>query len=91
MGGGAGDRLGGSGQQPAGVAEVDRADTPQETAERADLVLLLDEWRHYRELDRCAFSTVVRRMRVLDGRNALDRNAWEAAGWSYRALGRRAG
>jgi hypothetical protein len=25
---------------------------------------------------------------MLDGRNALDREAWEAAGWSYRALGR---
>jgi UDPglucose 6-dehydrogenase len=28
---------------------------------------------------------------VLDGRQALDRDVWEAAGWSYRALGRRAG
>ena len=27
--------------------------------------------------------------RVLDGRNALDREAWESAGWTYRALGRR--
>jgi hypothetical protein len=38
-----------------------------------------------------AFARVVRRTSVLDGRNALDRDAWEAAGWSYRPLGRRAG
>ena len=30
-------------------------------------------------------------IRTADGRNALDRDAWEAAGWAYRALGRRAG
>jgi UDPglucose 6-dehydrogenase len=33
---------------------------------------------------------VVAPRRVLDGRNALDREVWEAAGWTYRALGRRA-
>jgi len=45
----------------------------------------------YRELDPVAFGEVVRQKRVLDGRNALSRTTWEAAGWSYRALGRRAG
>ena len=34
---------------------------------------------------------VVAREAVLDGRNALDQEAWTGAGWSYRALGRRAG
>ena len=36
-------------------------------------------------------ASVVAQKRVLDGRNALDRDAWTAAGWTYRALGRRAG
>jgi hypothetical protein len=45
----------------------------------------------YRELDPVAFGEVVRQKRVLDGRNALSRTTWEAAGWSYRALCRRAG
>src|SRR3712207_6903339 len=56
----------------------------------SDLVLVLTEWRQYRELDPVAFSRVVAQRRVLDGRNALDREAWTAAGWTYRALGRRA-
>ncbi|WP_418276160.1 UDP-glucose dehydrogenase family protein [Isoptericola jiangsuensis] len=54
----------------------------------AELVLLLTEWREYRELDPVAVGEVVARRQVLDGRNALDRAAWEAAGWTYRSLGR---
>jgi UDPglucose 6-dehydrogenase len=69
--------------------QLDYADSPEDAAERADLVLLLTEWAQYRELDPVAFGSVVRQKRVLDGRNALDRARWEAAGWSYRALGRR--
>jgi UDPglucose 6-dehydrogenase len=71
--------------------QLDYADTAEEAAERADAVLVLTEWRQYRELDPVAFGRIVKQKRVLDGRNALDRDAWEAAGWSYRALGRRAG
>ena len=71
--------------------QLDYADTAEEAAERADAVLLLTEWQQYRELDPVAFGTVVKQKRVLDGRNALDREAWTAAGWAYRALGRRAG
>jgi UDPglucose 6-dehydrogenase len=69
--------------------QLDYADTAEEAAERADAVLVLTEWRQYRELDPVTFGRVVARKRVLDGRNALDRETWEAAGWSYRALGRR--
>ncbi|SFO10466.1 UDPglucose 6-dehydrogenase [Geodermatophilus obscurus] len=70
---------------------LDFAATPEEAAERANAVLVLTEWRQYRELDPVAFGEVVASRRVLDGRNALDREAWTAAGWTYRALGRRAG
>jgi UDPglucose 6-dehydrogenase len=69
--------------------QLDYADTAEEAARGADAVLVLTEWREYRELDPTAFAEVVAQRRVLDGRNALDRETWEAAGWSYRALGRR--
>src|SRR5690242_12434588 len=61
--------------------QLDYADSAEDAAERADAVLLLTEWKQYRELDPVSFGRVVRRRRVLDGRNALDRSAWEAAGW----------
>src|SRR5215218_5948237 len=71
--------------------QLDYASTPEEAAERADAVLVLTEWQQYRALDPVSFGTVVKQKRVLDGRNALDRDAWTAAGWTYRALGRRTG
>jgi UDPglucose 6-dehydrogenase len=72
-------------------AQLDVVDTPEQAAERADAVLVLTEWKQYRELDPVTFGKLVSQRRVLDGRNALDREAWTAAGWTYRALGRRAG
>jgi UDPglucose 6-dehydrogenase len=70
---------------------LDFCQTPEEAAQRADAVLVLTEGKQYRELDPVAFGRIVARKAVLDGRNALDREAWTAAGWTYRALGRRAG
>ena len=64
------------------------APTAEEAAENADVVLLLTEWAEYRELDPVKFGEIVRNKRILDGRNVLDVEAWRAAGWQYRALGR---
>jgi UDPglucose 6-dehydrogenase len=65
------------------------AATTDEAVEGADVILLLTEWREYRTLDPAKLATAVAHPRILDGRNALDPEAWRAAGWTYRALGRR--
>ena len=65
------------------------AETAEEAATGADVVLLATEWAEYRELDPDVLATVVRKKRILDGRNVLDPEAWRDAGWTYRALGRR--
>ena len=54
----------------------------------ADLVLHLTEWKVYRELDPAKMAKLVANPIIIDGRNALDREAWIAAGWKFRALGR---
>ena len=54
----------------------------------ADLVLHLTEWKVYRELDPAKLAKLVANPIIIDGRNALDREAWIAAGWKFRALGR---
>ncbi|HEY6797254.1 MAG TPA: UDP-glucose/GDP-mannose dehydrogenase family protein [Kineosporiaceae bacterium] len=64
------------------------AETAEQACARADAVLLLTEWKVYRELDPAALGGIVRARTVLDGRNALDPARWRAAGWTYRALGR---
>ena len=38
--------------------QLDYAETPEEAAERADAVLLLTEWKQYRELDPVAFGKI---------------------------------
>lgn len=54
----------------------------------ADALLLLTEWREYRDLDPYATGNLVGARRILDGRNVLDAVKWRAAGWQYRGLGR---
>ena len=64
------------------------ADTAEEAATGADVVLLATEWTEYRELDPEKLATVVRTRNIVDGRNVLHPAEWRAAGWTYRALGR---
>jgi UDPglucose 6-dehydrogenase len=56
--------------------------------EGADLVLHLTEWKIYREIDPIKVKSLVKSATMIDGRNALDRDKWIAAGWKFRALGR---
>jgi UDPglucose 6-dehydrogenase len=60
----------------------------QDAAADAHVVLLLTEWREFRELDPDELGAVVAERNMVDGRNALDPERWRAAGWHYRALGR---
>ena len=63
-------------------------DDIEECLRDAEIVLHLTEWKMYRELDPGVIKSLVKRAILIDGRNALDRSAWQAAGWRVRALGR---
>lgn len=54
----------------------------------ADVVLHLTEWKFYRELDPVMIGSLVRGKQLVEGRNALDVDAWRAAGWRVRSVGR---
>ena len=56
--------------------------------QEAELVLHLTEWKIYREIDPRELITLVAQPTIIDGRNALDREKWQQAGWKFRALGR---
>ena len=60
----------------------------EECVTGADLVLHLTEWKIYREIDPAELIKFVAQPKVIDGRNALDRDKWRSAGWNFRALGR---
>jgi UDPglucose 6-dehydrogenase len=54
----------------------------------ADAVVLVTEWKQFRELDPEQTKELVNTPLVIDGRNILDAEAWRAAGWTYRGFGR---
>ncbi|MFY1678430.1 MULTISPECIES: UDP-glucose dehydrogenase family protein [unclassified Streptomyces] len=67
---------------------LDYAESAVEAVRGADVVLHLTEWREFREIDPAALGEVAAGRVILDGRNALDGEAWRRAGWTYRAMGR---
>ncbi|MGV8851194.1 MAG: UDP-glucose dehydrogenase family protein [Rhodoglobus sp.] len=67
---------------------LDYVATAVEAARDADVVLVLTEWREYRDIDPNDFGSVVSVRAILDGRNCLNPVQWREAGWTYRALGR---
>ncbi|NLA64545.1 MAG: UDP-glucose/GDP-mannose dehydrogenase family protein [Leucobacter sp.] len=55
----------------------------------AEVVLLVTEWPEYRyDLDPAHAAKLVARPVIVDARNALNRDAWRAAGWRVRGMGR---
>lgn len=63
-------------------------DTAEEAITGADLVLLLTEWRQFRDLDPTAVVHLPNRPAIIDGRNVLDPQQWRSAGWTYHGMGR---
>ncbi|MCB2413292.1 UDP-glucose/GDP-mannose dehydrogenase family protein [Demequina sp. TTPB684] len=59
-----------------------------ESLKDADAVVLLTEWDKFKNADPEMMGELVRRRIVVDGRHALDADAYHRAGWVYRALGR---
>ena len=59
-----------------------------EACDRADAVLVLTEWREFLELQPQTLAGTVRARVVVDGRNCLDTDRWNNAGWKVYALGR---
>ena len=60
----------------------------EECLSGAEIVLHLTEWKEFRALDPIKVKNLVARPNIIDGRNALDKAAWESAGWHFRGLGR---
>ncbi len=68
--------------------ELDYRATVDEAIAEADALVVVTEWRQFRELDPAEIATRTRARVVIDGRNCLDPEAWRAAGFTYVGLGR---
>ena len=60
-----------------------------EALENADALVVLTEWPEFATISPSAIARFLRRRIVVDGRNVLDPQAIDAAGLTYRGVGRR--
>lgn len=70
--------------------DLDYSDSMADAVRDADIVALLTEWDEFGHADPEELGKLVSTRRVVDGRHALDADAYRAAGWEFRALGRSA-
>lgn len=69
--------------------QLNYVDDRDEALRAADAVIVVTEWDEYRrELDPAHAATLTAGRIIIDGRNCLDADAWRAAGWDYRGMGR---
>jgi UDPglucose 6-dehydrogenase len=69
------------------LPELEYVLSPAEAVRNADVVLLLTEWKEYRQLAPSDLDEAAGRI-LLDGRNCVNIRAWREAGWTVRSLGR---
>lgn len=67
---------------------LDYRATVAEAVAGAEALVVLTEWREYRELDAASVAMMTDARLVIDGRNCLDAAAWRGAGFTYVGLGR---
>lgn len=67
--------------------ELRYSDSLEEAASGAFVVLLLTEWPQFAALQPADLAGIVSQRNIIDARNALRPEMWQAAGWNFRALG----
>ena len=67
---------------------VEFADNALEAVDGADAAIIVTEWPEFRELDWAAIAERMDGRLVIDGRNFLERETVEAAGFAYEGIGR---
>lgn len=60
----------------------------RQAATGADAIVVATEWTQFSEENPHEIAALVRGKVVIDGRNCLDSEAWKAAGFRYRGMGR---
>jgi UDPglucose 6-dehydrogenase len=68
--------------------KVEYSPDPVTLAEDCDALVLVTEWDEFRRIEPLTLAGVMRGRVIVDGRNILDRDAFEQAGFQYRGIGR---
>lgn len=67
---------------------VEVMDTAQKALEGSDAAVLVTEWPEFRDLDWAGAAAMMRQPLIIDGRNFLDADAMQRAGFTYEGIGR---
>lgn len=67
---------------------INVASSAVEACEGADALVVLTEWAEFKELPPEAVIGKLKSLRVVDGRNVLNREVWTQLGFQYRGIGR---
>ena len=68
--------------------QLDYADSLETALEGSEAVVVVTEWKQFKNLNPAETLTKVARPVIFDGRNILNPTAWQEAGWTYRGMGR---
>lgn len=71
-----------------GLSDVVVETDPERLADNCDALVLVTDWPQFRELDYKQMTKLMKNCAIVDGRNFLDREALEAAGFHYVGVGR---
>jgi UDPglucose 6-dehydrogenase len=70
------------------MPKVEMCGSAIEALDGADAAVLVTEWREFAELDWREVAKRMARPLIVDGRNFLDKEALEGAGFAYEGIGR---
>ena len=70
------------------MPNIDYCESAYETAEGADAVVVITEWREFRLLDMERLKSVMKSPVIFDGRNIYDHDRTKAGGFEYFSVGR---
>ncbi|MGO2151176.1 MAG: UDP-glucose dehydrogenase family protein [Microbacterium gubbeenense] len=68
--------------------QLNYADSLETALEGSEAVVVVTEWKQFKNLDPAETLAKVARPVIFDGRNILNPTAWQEAGWTYRGMGR---
>ena len=71
-----------------GLSDVIVETDPERLADGCDALVLVTDWKQFRELDYAKMASLMHTPVMIDGRNFLDRKALEQAGFRYVGVGR---
>jgi len=68
--------------------QLDYADSLEAALDGSEAVVIVTEWKQFKNLDPAETLAKVARPVIFDGRNILNPESWMTAGWEYRGMGR---